>query len=106
MAEANPEISADDHPIVRSNYYALVRSEPRLEEIFQNHRIIRTERRRQYHHSEERYASCFENASDIIFTFDFEGSCSQSTALSKELPDYTRAEAPSNEADRCGRTRV
>ena len=93
-AEANPEISADDHPIVRSNYYALVRSEPRLEEIFQNHRIIPgPSAGDSITHSEERYRELFENASDIIFTFDFEGRLLSVNRAVERIAGYTRAEA-------------
>ncbi len=93
--EAHPEISAEDHPIVRNNFVPLVRNEPRLEEIFRNHRI--PGRSADYGMAipepEDRYRELFENASDIIFTFDFAGKLLSINRAVERIAGYTRAEA-------------
>jgi diguanylate cyclase (GGDEF)-like protein/PAS domain S-box-containing protein len=93
--QAHPEISAEDHPAIRDSYLALVQSEPRLEEIFQNHRGV------QGPPSDsgagvpegERYRELFENASDIIYTHDFEGKILSINRAVERITRYTRAEA-------------
>jgi len=96
-AEAHSEISAEDHPVVRGNYLALLRSEPRLEEIFRNHREV-TARTGQDSVAktpitEDPYRELFENASDIIYTHDFEGKLLSINRAVERISGYTRAEA-------------
>ena len=91
--EAHPEISAVEHQIVRDNFQELVRSEPRLEEIFQNHRAAGQNHVERVSGIEDRYRELFENASDIIFTLDFEGTLLSINRAVERIAGYTRAEA-------------
>jgi diguanylate cyclase (GGDEF)-like protein/PAS domain S-box-containing protein len=97
-AEAHPEISSADHRVVRSHYLALARSEPRLEELFQNHRPAHVwhpagESSAKTPDTDDRYRELFENASDIIFTHDFEGRILSVNRAVERVAGYTRAEA-------------
>lgn len=93
--EAHPEISYSDHKLVRENLTPLVLSEPRLEEIFRNHREILGPgfSSRQKGQEEERYRELFENASDIIYTHDFEGNLISINRAVERISGFTRAEA-------------
>jgi diguanylate cyclase (GGDEF)-like protein/PAS domain S-box-containing protein len=97
--EAHSEISAEDHPVVRSNLPALIRSEPLLEEIFQNHRVIpsrdlqKQEFREEEIESADRYRELFENASDVIYTHGFDGKLISINRAVERIAGYTRAEA-------------
>ena len=97
-AEAHPEIYPEDHPVVRDQIAALVQSEPRLNEIFRNH----TEVLGKLHGSgsgqevpagEEQYRELFENASDIIYTHDFDGKLTSVNRAIEKIAGYTRVEA-------------
>jgi diguanylate cyclase (GGDEF)-like protein/PAS domain S-box-containing protein len=97
-AEAHPEISSTDHRVVRSHYLELVRSEPRLEELFQNHRLApggppAAGSLPKAPEADDRYRELFENASDIIFTHDFEGRILSVNRAVERIAGYTRAEA-------------
>jgi diguanylate cyclase (GGDEF)-like protein/PAS domain S-box-containing protein len=93
--EAHPEISHQDHKAVMENYYALIRNEPALEEIFKNHLFAQGceaasgERTRE----SDEYRELFENASDIIYTHDFEGKIISVNRAMERITGYTRAEA-------------
>jgi diguanylate cyclase (GGDEF)-like protein/PAS domain S-box-containing protein len=94
--EAHPEISAEDHLFVRRHLVALVKNEPRLEQIFRKYRetellnapnaILKNGE------SDRQYRELFENASDIIFTHDFEGRVLSINRAVERITGYTRAE--------------
>ncbi len=95
--EAHPEISAEDHPYVRLHLEALARSEPRLEHVFRKHReaepqVMQNAAPRAVD-SDGQYRELFENASDIIFTHDFEGRVLSINRAVERITGYTRAEA-------------
>jgi diguanylate cyclase (GGDEF)-like protein/PAS domain S-box-containing protein len=97
--ETHPEIGYEDHPIVRENYLTLVRDEPRLVQLFRSHReaarrdLLGAESISGVSESEERYRELFENASDIIYTHDFEGRLISINRAIERIAGYTRAEA-------------
>ncbi len=96
--EAHPQVSYEDHRIVRENYLALVREEPSLINIFRNHRILTrqslgTDSKEGMPDGEDRYRELFENASDIIFTYDFEGRVISVNRAVERITGHTRAEA-------------
>ncbi len=97
--EAHPEVSYETHPIVRGSFPALVRDEPHLLLLFRNHKdvasenLLRTDNRDGGVESEDRYRELFENASDIIYTHDFEGKLISINRAIERIAGYTRAEA-------------
>jgi len=96
--EAHPQVNYEDHRIVRESYLTLVRDEPSLIQIFRNHRIgtrqnLRSESEEGVPDGEERYRELFENASDIIYTYDFEGKVISVNRAVERVTGYTRAEA-------------
>jgi diguanylate cyclase (GGDEF)-like protein/PAS domain S-box-containing protein len=97
--EAHPEIGHEDHPTVREMYLALVRDEPQLVQIFKNHKEhmgqipLQADSGSGMAESEERYRELFENASDIIYTHDFEGNLISINRAIERIAGYTRAEA-------------
>jgi diguanylate cyclase (GGDEF)-like protein/PAS domain S-box-containing protein len=98
-ADAHPEISYEDHPVVRENLPLLVESEPSLAEIFKNHKEVlaqrspRTDSQELTPGSGDLYRELFENASDIIFTYNFEGRLISINRAVERIIGYTRAEA-------------
>jgi diguanylate cyclase (GGDEF)-like protein/PAS domain S-box-containing protein len=92
--QAHPEISVEDYPAIRDSYLALVRSEPRLEDIFHDHKRIQTPPADSGTDvpEGERYRELFENASDIIYTHDFEGRVLSVNRAVERITGYTRAE--------------
>jgi diguanylate cyclase (GGDEF)-like protein/PAS domain S-box-containing protein len=97
--QAHPEIGYEDHPVVRENLPGLVRDEPHLMQIFRNQRdsvekgIFRADDPGGVLESEERYRELFENASDIIYTHDFDGKLMTINRAVERIAGYTRAEA-------------
>jgi diguanylate cyclase (GGDEF)-like protein/PAS domain S-box-containing protein len=97
--EAYPEIRAEDHPAVRTNLPALLRNEPLLEERFLNHRVVHVQGIQRQEdpdggiESVDLYRELFENASDIIYTHDFEGKLISINRAVERITGYTRAEA-------------
>ena len=95
--EAHPAISYEDHPIVGKNFLMLVRDEPQLVEIFQNYNRVVWRNlagvNSRNEESEERYRELFENASDIIYTHDFEGKLISINRAVERITGYSRAEA-------------
>jgi diguanylate cyclase (GGDEF)-like protein/PAS domain S-box-containing protein len=96
--EAHPQIRYEDHRVVREHFPELVRNEPHLMEIFRNHRaaVARSpgaESRDGTPEGEEQYRELFENASDIICTYDFEGRLMSINRAVERVAGYTRAEA-------------
>lgn len=96
--EAHPEISPGDHPVVRDHLVALVRNEPRLNEIFRNHtevlgKPLGSGSRQEIPVGEEQYRELFENASDIIYTHDFDGKLISVNRAIEKIAGYTPGEA-------------
>jgi diguanylate cyclase (GGDEF)-like protein/PAS domain S-box-containing protein len=97
--ESHPEISYEAHPGVRGSFPALIRDEPHLLPLFRNHKdvagrnLLRTDNKDGVAESEERYRELFENASDIIYTHDFEGKLISINRAIERIAGYTRAEA-------------
>jgi diguanylate cyclase (GGDEF)-like protein/PAS domain S-box-containing protein len=97
--EAHPEISCEDHPVVRSHFLSLVRSEPQLAEIFRSHKEIAAHRlpgvglKSSVLEGDDLYREFFENASDIIFTYDFSGKPLSINRAVERITGYTVAEA-------------
>jgi diguanylate cyclase (GGDEF)-like protein/PAS domain S-box-containing protein len=94
--ESHPEISYQDHPIVRESMDPMVQNEPGLAGLFQKYK----EAIRQSIHgmnygteSEEGYRELFENASDIIYTHDFEGTFLSINRAVERIAGYSRIEA-------------
>ena len=97
--EAHPEVNCEDHPVVRENFLSLVRSEPQLAEIFSNHKEVAARKmsgcglKSSILDSEELYREFFENANDIIFTYDFGGKILSVNRAVERITGYTVAEA-------------
>ncbi len=97
--EAHPEIGYEEHPVVRENYLSMIRDEPQLVQIFRNYRelveksISRAKSRDGAFEGEELYRELFENASDIIYTHDFEGNILSVNRAIERIAGYTRTEA-------------
>jgi len=97
-AEAHPEISPANHPAVRDHLDALIRKEPRLNEIFHNHTEVlgppfKSGSRHKIPEEEEHYRELFENASDIIYTHDFDGKLVSVNRAIEKIAGYTQVEA-------------
>jgi diguanylate cyclase (GGDEF)-like protein/PAS domain S-box-containing protein len=97
--EAHPEVGCENHPIVRKNFLALVQGDSQLVPFFRNHREIvgqnppKGENKAGSSDSEDRYREMFENASDIIYTHDFEGKLISINRAIERIAGYTRSEA-------------
>ncbi len=97
--EAHPEISAQDHPAVRDNLGFLIQSEPALADRFQDHKqeVVRIpsgiSAKEGIPESESRYRELFENASDIICTYDFNGKLLSVNRAVERITGYSRAKA-------------
>ena len=97
--ETHPEIGYEAHPVVQNSFPALVRDEPHLLPLFRNHsdvagqNLLKSDRKDGIAESEERYRELFENASDIIYTHDFEGKLISINRAIERIAGYTRAEA-------------
>jgi diguanylate cyclase (GGDEF)-like protein/PAS domain S-box-containing protein len=97
--EAHPEIGYDEHPVVRENYLSMIRDEPQLVQVFRNYRELakkstsRIASREGDVGGEGLYRELFENASDIIYTHDFEGKILSINRAIERIAGYTRDEA-------------
>lgn len=97
--EAHPGIGCETHPIVRGHFMPLVQEEPQLVQIFQNHKEWVGQHpagagaKIEAADSEIRYREMFENASDIIYTHDFEGRMISINRAVERITGYTRSEA-------------
>ncbi|HSW39292.1 MAG TPA: diguanylate cyclase [Acidobacteriota bacterium] len=97
--EAHPDVGAENHPVVRRHFQELVKKEPQLMGLFQNHKdVARLSRSKTGHESgitecEEHYREVFENAADIIFTHDFNGRFNSINRAVERIAGYTRTEA-------------
>ena len=94
--EAHPEISFKDHPTVARNYFDLLKAEPPLADLFQDYRntIQRNIAARNTlgEGGNAQYREFFENASDIIYTHDFEGNVISINRAAERITGYTQAE--------------
>jgi diguanylate cyclase (GGDEF)-like protein/PAS domain S-box-containing protein len=96
--EMFPDISYENHPIVRKNYLALIRDEPQLMQVFQHHRdaarrnLLRADPKSGVSEGENHYREIFENAGDIIYTHDFEGKFISINRAIERIAGYTREE--------------
>jgi diguanylate cyclase (GGDEF)-like protein/PAS domain S-box-containing protein len=96
--ETHPDINYEGHPIVRKNYLALIQDEPQLMQLFRRHRdstglnLLKESLHGGVFEGEERYREMFENASDIIYTHDFEGKLISINRAVERVAGYTRAE--------------
>jgi diguanylate cyclase (GGDEF)-like protein/PAS domain S-box-containing protein len=97
--EAHPDTGAEQHPLVRSNFQAMVNKEPRLIQLFQNHKNVAGRNLFRGEHnnggiteSDEHYREIFENAADIIYTHDFDGRILSVNRAVERIAGYTRAE--------------
>jgi len=92
--EAHPEIGSELHPAVRAHFLPLVHQEPRLVEIFRNPgEYFRRSGTGERKEREGIYREMFENASDIIYTHDFEGRILSINRAIERIALYTRSEA-------------
>jgi diguanylate cyclase (GGDEF)-like protein/PAS domain S-box-containing protein len=95
---AHPEIGIESLPGLRKSCLALIRNEPRLEQIFQNHReaagpdFLRSSPIGAASGSEEHFRDMFENAGDIIYTHDFDGKFLSINWAVERIAGYTREE--------------
>jgi diguanylate cyclase (GGDEF)-like protein/PAS domain S-box-containing protein len=98
-AEAHPEISYEGHAVVREHFLSMVQSESQLADLFRNHKEVparrsaRAEVRELLPENGDVYRELFENASDIIFTYNFEGRLISVNRAVERILGYTRAEA-------------
>jgi diguanylate cyclase (GGDEF)-like protein/PAS domain S-box-containing protein len=96
--ESHPEISHEGHSLVINNYQMLIQTEPKLEEIFRNHRYPRDcyfskfDKGERTPENDDRYRELFENASDIIYIHNFEGKILSVNRAVEKIAGYTRAE--------------
>jgi diguanylate cyclase (GGDEF)-like protein/PAS domain S-box-containing protein len=97
--EAHPEVSYEDHQIVRDSFLSLVRNEPELGDIFRDHKeeVARSlsgmNSKDPIGNTDDLYRELFENASDIIYTHDFEGKVISINRAVERITGYTIAEA-------------
>jgi diguanylate cyclase (GGDEF)-like protein/PAS domain S-box-containing protein len=95
--ESHPEISCQDHRIVQENFQSLVRDEPALAELFYNYREAVWQNIRVMdpgdRDGEDGYRELFENASDIIYTHNFNGNFISINRAVERIAGYTRTEA-------------
>ncbi len=97
--ESHPELSYDADPLVRDSLLGLLREEPRFGELFRNyyeeygHDRKRVQAERALQASEERYRDLFENAIDMVYTHDLEGTLTSLNKAAERITGYGRAEA-------------
>jgi diguanylate cyclase (GGDEF)-like protein/PAS domain S-box-containing protein len=100
--EAHPEIGCEAHPTVRRNFFPLVRQEPHLVEVFQNHRsrpLLMDGGERADAAGDgaaeggDRYRELIENSADIICTYDFSGRLLSANPALERIVGYPVAEA-------------
>jgi PAS domain S-box-containing protein len=94
--ETYPDIDHESHPIVRKNYLTLIRNEPQLTQIFLHHRdpvereLLNPNSMGGALEGEEHYREIFENASEIIYTHDFNGKLISINRAIERITGYTR----------------
>ncbi len=94
--DAHPEISYEDHPAVAASYGGLIEAEPGLADLFRNYGSVLRRHPNGASPSERgdnvRYREFFENASDIIFTIDFDGRVLSVNRAIERITGYTQDE--------------
>jgi diguanylate cyclase (GGDEF)-like protein/PAS domain S-box-containing protein len=97
--DAHPEIVYEGHPVVRDNFLSVVQSEPQMAELFRNHKEAlarwssHADSQDAIPGSPDLYRELFENASDIIYTHNFDGGLISINRAVERITGYTRAEA-------------
>jgi diguanylate cyclase (GGDEF)-like protein/PAS domain S-box-containing protein len=95
--ESHPEISHEEHPTVKKYYLDLVRNESRLGDLIRDYREAILQPRSGAPSAGEgdnaQYREFFENATDIIYTHDFEGRILSVNRAVERITGYTQAEA-------------
>ncbi len=93
---AHPDVSGNDHPVVQQYYSDLVQAEPQLEHLLRDYN-----RPLQWKsgsassiegNDSAQYRDFFENASDIIYTYDFDGNIISINRAAEIITGYTQAE--------------
>jgi len=94
--EAHPDISFEDHPTVKENYSNLLRDEPQMADLFRNHSNTFQQMANgifpQNKGDSAQYRDFFENASDIIYTYDFAGNIISINRAAERITGYTQSE--------------
>jgi diguanylate cyclase (GGDEF)-like protein/PAS domain S-box-containing protein len=96
--DTHPEVGYESHPIVRKHFLGLVRDDALLVQIFRHHRetatqnLIRGDQKNAGAEGEDLYREMFENASDIIYTHDFDGKFISINRAVERIAGYSRAE--------------
>jgi diguanylate cyclase (GGDEF)-like protein/PAS domain S-box-containing protein len=94
--EAHPEISFRNHPAVKEHYSGLQQAEPEIAELLENHNGALKQRSNGIFHPDKgdnsQYREFFENASDIIYTYDFDGNIISINRAVERITGYTQSE--------------
>lgn len=96
--DAHPEVTYEEHPVVREHYVSLIRNEPHLAELFRNHKEMTLREipcpnaSGSILENEDLYYDFFENSNDIIFTYDFSGKVLSVNRAIERVTGYTVSE--------------
>jgi diguanylate cyclase (GGDEF)-like protein/PAS domain S-box-containing protein len=96
--ETHPDISYENHPAVQNSYLALIRNEPQLMQFFRHHQdamgrgVLTSNPEGGASEGEDHFRELFENASDIIYTHNFDGELLSINRAIERIAGYTREE--------------